>query len=188
MEKEQLLDDTIFVIRNFLTPQECARFIERTEAAGYEDAPITTGAGFVMRKDVRDNGRVMLDDAGLAARLWERARPMLPAEWSSWRLSGFNERFRFYRYDVGQCFAPHLDGYFEREDGERSLFTFMVYLNDDFTGGTTNFYHCRPPLGVVPERGMALVFVHKQLHEGAPVENGRKYVLRTDVMYRPMRD
>jgi hypothetical protein len=30
---------------------------------------------------------------------------------------------------------------------------------------------------------MALVFVHEQLHEGAAVESGRKYVLRTDVMY-----
>jgi hypothetical protein len=30
---------------------------------------------------------------------------------------------------------------------------------------------------------MALVFVHQQLHEGASVGTGRKYVLRTDVMY-----
>jgi len=30
---------------------------------------------------------------------------------------------------------------------------------------------------------MALVFIHRQLHEGAPVIQGRKYVLRTDVMY-----
>jgi hypothetical protein len=30
---------------------------------------------------------------------------------------------------------------------------------------------------------MALGFVHLQLHEGAPVVRGRKYVLRTDVMY-----
>lgn len=30
---------------------------------------------------------------------------------------------------------------------------------------------------------MALVFVHRHLHEGAPVIAGRKYVLRTDVMY-----
>jgi len=28
-----------------------------------------------------------------------------------------------------------------------------------------------------------LGFVHLQLHEGAPVVRGRKYVLRTDVMY-----
>jgi hypothetical protein len=42
-----------------------------------------------------------------------------------------------------------------------------------------------PRLEIKPERGMALVFVHRQLHEGAPVVQGRKYVLRTDVMYAP---
>jgi hypothetical protein len=30
---------------------------------------------------------------------------------------------------------------------------------------------------------MALVFLHPLLHAGTPVRNGRKYVLRTDVMY-----
>src|SRR5262249_28162427 len=129
MLKEQLLGDTIFVVRHFLSPEECADFIARSEAWGYADAPITTGAGFLMRKDVRDNPRVMLDDPDLAVRLWERARPFLPATWFVWEAVGFNERFRFYRYDEGQRFAPHTDGCFERE-GEQSQFTFMVYLND----------------------------------------------------------
>jgi hypothetical protein len=31
---------------------------------------------------------------------------------------------------------------------------------------------------------MALVFEHPVRHQGAPVTAGRKYVLRTDVMYR----
>lgn len=62
----------------------------------------------------------------------------------------------------------------------------MVYLNDDFAGGTTDFYGDDelPRASIRPKRGMALVFVHAQLHEGAPVISGRKYVLRTDVMYR----
>jgi hypothetical protein len=38
-------------------------------------------------------------------------------------------------------------------------------------------------LTIRPERGMALGFYHLQIHEGAPVIHGRKYVLRTDVMY-----
>ena len=61
----------------------------------------------------------------------------------------------------------------------------MVYLNDDFSGGATNFYNGdgTPNARVQPKHGMALVFRHAQLHEGAPVTSGRKYVLRTDVMY-----
>jgi hypothetical protein len=183
MEKQQLLDVTIYVIRAFLTAAECDQFIARAEAAGFEDAPITTGSGFVMRKDVRDNSRVMLDDSGLARDWFARARPMLVEEWFGWRVVGFNERIRYYRYDTTQRFALHSDGYFQRDNGERSQFTFMVYLNDDFTGGTTNFHRGREVLRVVPEKGMALVFAHRLLHEGAAVEKGRKYVLRTDVMY-----
>jgi hypothetical protein len=183
MEKQQLINDTVFVIRGFLSPQECDEFIIAAEDTGFEDAPITTGSGFVMRKDIRDNARVMIDDPSLAVRWWERARPLLAAEWFGWRVVGFNERFRYYRYDVDQRFALHSDGYFQRDNGERSHFTFMVYLNDGFAGGTTNFHHRREVLRVEPEQGMALVFAHKLLHEGAPVESGRKYVLRTDVMY-----
>ena len=61
----------------------------------------------------------------------------------------------------------------------------MLYLNDNFTGGETKFYDEDRSLrlSVRPQRGMALVFAHLQLHEGAPVAQGRKYVLRTDVMY-----
>jgi hypothetical protein len=207
IRKELLLDgDLIFVLHDFLSPEECERFIALSEAAGYEGAPITTGAGFIMRKDVRSNDRVMLDDPALAESLWARARPFFPETWFGWGPpAGLNERFRYYRYDPGQRFAPHTDGYFERDSGERSQFTFMVYLNDGFEGGETAFNLPRASrraaaesgegkrglhlgagglLQVRPERGKALVFAHRQLHEGAPVLKGRKYVLRTDVMYR----
>ena len=62
----------------------------------------------------------------------------------------------------------------------------MIYLNEDFDGGETNFYFLsqEPVLSVRPVRGQALVFAHWKLHEGAEVLRGRKYVLRTDVMYR----
>lgn len=185
MTKVSLDGDSIFVIRDFCTSQECDAFIAQSEKAGYDEATITTAAGFVMRKDVRDNDRLIVDDIDLAARLWKRAEPFLPARLRNWQAAGFNERFRFYRYDPGQKFAPHLDGSFRRDNGEESQLTFMIYLNDDFTGGETRFYVRNGMLRVEvqPERGMALVFVHRQLHEGAPVIAGRKYVLRTDVMY-----
>jgi hypothetical protein len=52
-------------------------------------------------------------------------------------------------------------------------------------GGETKFYldNGMPRLDVKPECGMALMFAHRQLHEGTSVVQGRKYVLRTDVMY-----
>ncbi|WP_434345440.1 2OG-Fe(II) oxygenase [Myxococcus virescens] len=78
--------------------------------------------------------------------------------------------------------APHFDGAFVRTRDERSLLTFMVYLNECPGGGATNFLS----LGhsVTPRTGSALLFNHHLLHEGATVTQGRKYALRTDPMYR----
>src|SRR5262245_13590990 len=118
MVKETLDEDRIFVIREFLTAEECDAFVERSERAGYDDATITTSAGFVMAKEVRNNARLIVDDASLAEAWWQRAGPLLPPRVEGWRAVGFNERFRFYRYDPGQMFAPHFDGYFERRNGD----------------------------------------------------------------------
>ena len=185
MDKEQLDGDRIFVVHDFLTDEECRSFVARSEQAGYDEATITTASGFVMAKDIRDNARLILDDGALAHTLWQRAQPFVPQTIEAWHVVGFNERFRFYRYDVGQKFEPHFDGYFRRENGDQSQLTFMVYLISDITGGETKFYDedSMLRLAVRPESGMALCFVHLQLHEGAPVVKGRKYVLRTDVMY-----
>jgi prolyl 4-hydroxylase len=184
MRKESIIDDSVFVIHNFLSPEECEQYIQLSEQLGFDDAPITTSQGFVMRKDVRNNDRVIVDDVTLAQSLWERAEPFLPPTILYWESCGFNERFRYYRYDVGHKFAPHYDGYFERDTGERSRLTFMIYLNEGFQGGETKFYIGSDKFIITPETGKALVFQHKLLHEGAPIEKGRKYVLRTDVMYR----
>ena len=191
MLKEQLDGDMIFLIHDFLSEEECQQYIDQSESIRYDEAPITTGSGFVMRKDIRNNSRVILDDESLAQMLFERAKDLLPSAWLKWnRLVGFNERWRFYRYDPGQRFVAHTDGYFLRENNDQSQFTFMIYLNDDFKGGCTTFEQRKDPLTgkkplrVKPTTGTALVFYHHLIHEGEIVDAGRKYVLRTDVMYR----
>ncbi|MCE9561912.1 MAG: 2OG-Fe(II) oxygenase [Planctomycetes bacterium] len=187
MRKEFLAErDDLFVVHDFLSPEECARYIARTEGVGYDDAPITSMSGPVMRKDIRNNDRVMIDDPKLAADIWERLKPFFP-EWARfWIPVGLNERFRFYRYDPGQQFDWHFDGRYERSPTEHSAFTFMIYLNGGIAGGATEFRGMtgKHVLQVQPEAGKALVFPHKILHRGAPVEDGRKYVMRTDVMCR----
>jgi predicted 2-oxoglutarate/Fe(II)-dependent dioxygenase YbiX len=178
-------DESIVTVSNFLSPEECEEFIRLTLAEGYAEAPITTFRGFQMRPDIRNNTRVMKDDTALAARLWEKMRGWVPTTHrriGSWHPHGLNERFRFYRYTGGQYFKWHSDGPFIRNPGEVSLFTAMVYLNEDFEGGTTDFQFGPT---VTPRRGMLLLFEHSLVHQGAPVRSGCKYVLRTDVMFRP---
>lgn len=191
MRKEELDGEQVFAIHNFLTPEECAGYVRTTEQVGYGPAPITTASGFVMAPEVRNNERVMLDNVTWAGELWARAKPFVPSPYRGHEATGLNERFRFYRYDEGHTFRPHIDGHFARND-ERSQLTFMVYLSGDCEGGETVIYFSDDglthtdgaALRVRPETGKALVFYHYLLHEGAPVTAGRKYVLRTDVMYR----
>lgn len=125
----------VFTIENFLTPSECAEFIAESEALGYEEAAIRTEDGDRLYKDARNNDRIIFDKRELASSLYQRARPLLPAEIKGWFLSGFNERFRFYRYEKQQQFVWHQDGTVRLSETEESLLTFMIYLNDEFEGG-----------------------------------------------------
>jgi hypothetical protein len=183
MHKEQLLGDTIFRVHELLTLEECQFHIDQSEKMGFADAPLGSDKTAEVFKEVRDNARVILDDPSLSAELYRRVTPFLPTDWFGWRPVGLNERWRYYRYDPGQRFAAHTDGCFRRENGEESQFTFMIWLNEDYTGGTTNFHlRSKQVLRVQPRTGSVLVFTHRQLHEGAVVESGRKYALRMDVM------
>ena len=101
---------------------------------------------------------------------------------------GVNELLRFYRYDPGQQFNWHQDFPFERDNGEQSYLTFMIYLNDNFEGGETSFEDSYSEesfdeFQVTPRQGMALFFEHAIHHKGESVTKGRKYVLRSDIMY-----
>lgn len=178
-------------VSEFLSADECNHYVTLSESQGYQDAPVSTPDGMIIMKDVRNNERVMIDDSALAASLYERIKTYVPTRFKKkWEPVGVNERLRFYRYDVGQQFDWHMDGYFERDNGERSFFTFMVYLNDDFEGGGTSFSDFSSPkrvyegIRVVPRKGMALLFHHPIMHRGDPVTAGRKYVLRSDIMFR----
>jgi predicted 2-oxoglutarate/Fe(II)-dependent dioxygenase YbiX len=183
--------ENIGTIASFLSAAECDEYIRLGEAIGFEDAPVTTSRGMIMMKDVRNNDRVMIDDPARAQALYQQlSNHLAPRFQNKWTPVGLNERLRLYRYDVGQQFDWHRDGHFERPNGERSMFTFMVYLNDDFQGGATSFggddsfgFATGGMLRMRPATGMALLFHHPVIHRGDPVTAGRKYVLRTDVMY-----
>ncbi|MEM8795317.1 MAG: 2OG-Fe(II) oxygenase [Pseudomonadota bacterium] len=190
MKDIRWLAKDIGIIENFLTETECEDYIAFAETTGFEEATVSTEIGMVMMKDIRNNDRVMVDDFDRADDLYIRISEFLPQRFKKkWQPAGLNERLRFYRYDSGQQFDWHGDGYFERTNGERSFFTFMVYLNEGFDGGGTSFQRnlFGNPIGtditIVPQTGLALIFHHPLMHRGDPVIEGRKYVLRSDVMF-----
>ncbi|NOT59479.1 MAG: 2OG-Fe(II) oxygenase [Acidobacteria bacterium] len=176
----------IQTIKNVLSPEECAAWIERIKANNPTNAPITTTEGETLDTDIRNNRRVMFDDPESAKLLFERVKRYAPPRCFGWKLVGANERLRCYEYQPGHYFKPHMDGPFVRDIKEQSYYTFMVYLNHDFAGGETSFM-TEPEKVIVPETGMALLFQHPIIHEGCPVRVGTKYVIRTDLMYRNTR-
>jgi hypothetical protein len=193
MEMKHLTErDDIFVVKNFLTNEECDTLIGKAEKIGFGEAPITGPSGVYLNKSMRNNERIMVDDLDLASDLWKKLEMFVsPIVKGMWKPCGLNERFRYYRYEVDQFFDWHFDGEFHRNEKEVSRLTFMIYLNDGYEGGTTDFNFkigtirdSDPVVQAVPEKGMALVFTHNVLHRGAPVKSGKKYVLRSDVMYR----
>ncbi len=170
-----------WTIADFLPAHECENMILFSEQLGYEEATVSLSTGAEMRKGIRNNERRMYQDAALAERLWQMLRPFCPSTLDGvWQAVGLNEQFRFYRYDIAQRFKRHIDGRFKRNEREESRITFMIYLNDDYTGGETAFDHC----AIQPKQGNALCFFHELKHEGCPVLSGTKYVLRSEIMYR----
>ena len=199
MPTENWINDYVFTVSGFLQPAECDQYIQISEDIGYEDALVTfakdTGVGNANRTagqkripQVRNNQRVMFKSEVIANLLWERASDFVPSEHQGRLAIGCNEMVRFYRYDAGQKFNWHVDFPYERDNGEKSFWTLMVYLNDGCEGGETSFEDSYSEesfddFQVVPSKGMALFFDHGIHHKGEPVLAGRKYVLRTDVMY-----
>lgn len=164
----------LWTITDVYSANECAEFI-----AGIEQV----GAGLATNNPIyRDQDRVVVDDEAVAEDLFRRLRPQLPESMGSLRLVGLNPRLRMYRYAAGQRFAPHTDHWYCPSDRQITLHSVLVYFNDDFAGGETRFSE---PLEqtIVPRRGAALVFQHKLRHEGCEVRGGRKYAMRTDVIY-----
>ncbi len=94
------------------------------------------------------------------------------------------------RYAPGQEFRPHLDA-IAGETNQR-IWTAIVYLNDGFEGGETDF----PELGIraVGGKGDALIFRNtlpagegdpRTRHAGLPVKEGVKWIASRWIRQRP---
>ena len=169
----------VFTIQELWTPERCQEFIAKSENEGFKEALVNTVRGPRRMENFRNNDRLFWEDEELAEQIWEEIEEYAPVDLGSHQAIGLNELFRFYRYDVDQHFNWHYDAPYRRNEMERSFFTFMIYLNDDFEGGSTAFEHFE----VKPSVGDGLIFSQELEHAGLPVTSGRKYILRTDIMY-----
>jgi prolyl 4-hydroxylase len=101
------------------------------------------------------------------------------------------ERIQVVKYGIGGEYKPHHDFFHESEsyskeilkNGGNRVKTALIYLNDDFEGGATEF----PELNyiVTPTKGKMVIWDnitvdnkldHNSIHAGLPVIAGIKYI------------
>jgi phosphomevalonate kinase len=189
-------------IPKFLSEKECDTLIQFAEEKGFEKPNFGKS---------RICERLHTVNEDLSTWVLNRLREYLPEKIKiddvEWSLSRFTHHWRYVHYYPGGHFAPHYDGSKMLPWKEMSVFTVQIYLNEGFSGGNTRFYLDYSPdrltprqvsYGIVkqfnpnkpthetkPETGKALVFNHTEntLHDGEPVMEGEKYILRGDVLY-----
>jgi prolyl 4-hydroxylase len=185
----------LWTVPAVLSAKECQAIISQAEASTWLAATVNRLSGRVVDARIRDNDTAILkDDGSFIDLLYQRIVAHVPEKMSreeaghgrvEVEVCGLFAPMRVYRYGVGQRFGLHQDQSYTREDGARSFLTLILYLNDEYTGGETDFpeQHQR----IVPRQGTVLLFQHMLLHAGLPILSGVKYLLRTDVMYQSSR-
>ncbi|KUI73943.1 Prolyl 4-hydroxylase 1 [Cytospora mali] len=204
----------LHLMRDVLSPEECGQIIGAAEKIGFTpDAPVRA-EGEDGENSILAHNFYWIADEAFCNGVWKRVEPFVPARVGGKKVRGLNRRFRVYRYVPGAEYRAHIDGawppsgilpddtyqYDASLPGAKqsSLFTFLIYLNDEFDAGETTFFLPGPREGtmhaysVKPIQGSVALFPHGEtegslLHEGTGVRRGdkpsAKYVIRTDVEY-----
>lgn len=104
---------------------------------------------------------------------------------------GQGEPLQVLRYSPGQEYRPHIDAI--ADAGNQRILTFLVYLNDDYDGGETEFL--ATGLRLKGAKGDGVLFRNADpdgypdpnaRHAGLPVTSGEKYLASRWIRQRPM--
>lgn len=103
-----------------------------------------------------------------------------------WELKGSSKYIYYAKLLPGQKFPIHTDTGSEFGAGGESKFTVLIYLNDDYTGGCTQFYTYlfEKTVSIQPKKGRTLIFDIDTFHAGEEVISGVKCWFGTEIVYR----
>lgn len=171
-------------IYNFLSESECKEIIELIDKNHSPSSVASTGKEFGIISQTRTSSTCNLDPNNpLVKKLHQKIADFLGLDISK------GEGLQGQLYEEGQYFKPHHD-YFSGDSYEKYCAnsgnrtdTLMIYLNNDFEGGGTNFPNI--DVTVMPMAGKAVTWQNmidgklqdNSLHEGMPVTNGKKYIV-----------
>ena len=198
----------ILLLKNVLSPKECKCIINssKNKFDKIDKEYLAT---------VRNSKRLLTLNENLSNVVWKRINNFIKekyyenqvtpfgfgteGEWSPYYI---NECFRISEYNKGARFNIHRDACYVKNEDIRSIYTIIIYLNDNFQGGETIFYKTNKKRQMCqtvqqemdnneykikysykPKQGEVLIFDHDIIHEGIEVSNGNKYICRTDVVF-----
>lgn len=173
---EEQLSERIIQIPQAITPAVCQTYIQQGDQVGWG----ATNIGELNPLYSRSQAVMYIDIAALVAAIQQRA----PHTLDGLEIATLApERTACMRYSQGEFFGLHTDAPYVAPDGALSKLSFILYLNDDYQGGETFF----PELGlaVSPEVGKILLFPPDIPHMSNPIMHGAKYIVRSEVLYRP---
>ena len=182
-------DPRIILIPGLFTAAECAYLIQAAEPLIEPSVVIDPRTGHFVRDPVRTSDAaafpLALENPAIHA-LNRRLAAATGTEVAQ------GEPLQVLRYRPGQEYKLHVDALPPQVDNQRVL-TALVYLNEDFEGGETDF----PALGlsVRGKSGDALIFPNvddngrpdqRLRHAGKPVRNGQKLLASRWIRARPL--
>jgi len=171
----------IQILKQVLTKEECATLITATEEAGFHIASYQTDKGY---SDIRKSHRCLIDSRQFVQRLFDRLHSYLPQTFREGTLKCIYDRLRILKYAVGDEFRAHKDGKTIDVDASISKLSLLIYLNDDYSGGYTEFMNGNKEwVPITPETGMVVIYDQNLLHRVPSLQSGCKYVIRSELMY-----
>ena len=160
-----------------LTPSECRYLMEAT-GNRFEPSMVYDSSRQLVRDEIRtsDGSTIhwLVEDPAVVA-LNRRIASVSGSRYES------GEALALLRYSPGQEYRPHFD--FVKGAENRRLMTALVYLNDDYEGGETEFV--RTGLKIKGKTGDVILFRNdgadtgpnpNSEHAGLPVTRGVKYL------------
>lgn len=168
----QLQKGGVYTIPHFLTNDECNHYLQMPHSQ--PTTPFTDSGVFDNKK---------WDDFALATIFFTKLQNHIEPTPLATRA---NTVIMTGSYTPDQQFNLHTDTglFYNRDANEKSNWTLLIYLNDDFEGGHTLFYDDEWMLTdtIRPERGKALLFDIDLWHRGDLLTSGTKHWIGCEVI------
>ena len=170
----KLKERGIYTIPKFLSDDECEKYSQLVHNPPKDSSDFTNTGVFTNRKWIEPN---------LSSLFYEKLKNYIEPTDLAVR---DNNLIMTGKYEPNQQFSLHTDTglFYDRENKEKSRWTLLIYLNDNFEGGHTLFYddNWKQTEDIMPEKGKALLFDIDLWHRGDILKSGTKFWIGCEII------